>query len=106
MPRRPFHWPLDFPEVFVRADSGFDAFLFNPPFLGGTKISGSNGACYLRYIKTYFVTRQNTDLCAYFVQRAQTLVGETGNYGFLATTTIAQSDTREASLDLVLVDRT
>lgn len=100
--RRPFHWPLEFPEVLSENRRGFDAFLFNPPFLGGTKIGGANGPSYLRYIKTNYTSRQNTDLCAYFVQRAQALVNESGNYGFLATTTIAQSDTREASLDLVI----
>lgn len=100
--RRPFNWPLEFPEVFIREKRGFDAFLFNPPFLGGTKISGTNGSSYLRYIKTNYVSNQNTDLCAYFVQRADLLTKKIGNYGFLATTTIAQSDTREASLDLVI----
>jgi hypothetical protein len=31
--RRPFHWPVEFPEVFAR--DGFDAFVGNPPFLFG-----------------------------------------------------------------------
>ena len=29
-----FHWPLEFPEVFVDR-GGFDAFVCNPPFMGG-----------------------------------------------------------------------
>src|SRR5690606_30139419 len=32
--RLPFHWPLEFPEVFARSLSGFDALVGNPPFLG------------------------------------------------------------------------
>lgn len=103
-PRRAFHWPLEFPEVFSEGKSGFDCMLFNPPFLGGTKISLTNGQNYLRYIKDNYVSKQNTDLSAYFVQRAQLLVGSNGGYGFLATATIAQSDTREASLELVIRD--
>lgn len=100
--RQPFNWPLEFPEVFSGQKTGFDALLFNPPFLGGTKISGANGSSYLRYTKQNYVSNQNTDLCAYFVQRADLLTSEAGNYEFLATTTISQSDTREASLDLIV----
>lgn len=29
---RPFHWPLEFPEVFSMARQGFDAVLSNPPW--------------------------------------------------------------------------
>ena len=32
----PFHWPLEFPEVFERPNGGFDAIVGNPPFLGRT----------------------------------------------------------------------
>ena len=31
---RPFHWPLEFPEVFDRPNGGFDAIVGNPPFAG------------------------------------------------------------------------
>src|SRR5208283_4696408 len=40
----PFHWEIEFPEVFDRANGGFDAFVGNPPFMGGSKISGADGA--------------------------------------------------------------
>ena len=39
--RDPFHWALEFTEVF--AQGGFDAIVGNPPFQGGTKISGALG---------------------------------------------------------------
>ena len=29
---RPFHWQLEFPEVFLNGRSGFDGFVGNPPF--------------------------------------------------------------------------
>lgn len=29
-PRRPFHWPLEFPEVFVHDRGGFDGMVGNP----------------------------------------------------------------------------
>ncbi len=34
-PVTPFHWEIEFPEVFDRENPGFDAFVGNPPFLGG-----------------------------------------------------------------------
>ena len=43
--RKPFHWPLEFPEVFVGKgdDAGFAAMVGNPPFQGGQKITGALG---------------------------------------------------------------
>jgi N-6 DNA Methylase len=38
-PLMPFHWEVEFPEVFTPHNGGFDAIVGNPPFLGGTKIS-------------------------------------------------------------------
>ena len=47
-PLAPFHWEIEFPEVFDRENPGFDAFVGNPPFLGGKRIStvlgGGSGA--------------------------------------------------------------
>ena len=50
-PLTPFHWEIEFPEVFARENGGFDAIVGNPPFLGGTNISGSLGDRYLSYLK-------------------------------------------------------
>ena len=33
-PIPPFHWQVEFPEVFTRANSGFDVIVGNPPFAG------------------------------------------------------------------------
>ncbi|EPD1442892.1 Eco57I restriction-modification methylase domain-containing protein, partial [Escherichia coli] len=41
--RHPFHWPLEFPEVFIRERSGFDAIVGNPPFLGNRLWKSSMG---------------------------------------------------------------
>lgn len=41
--RRPFHWPLEFPEVFAHERGGFDGIVGNPPFLGGQRITGVTG---------------------------------------------------------------
>ena len=101
--RRPFHWPLEFPEVFVGTEEGFAAIVSNPPFQGGQKITGSLGTDYRDYLVEYLAQgkRGSADLCAYFFLRASQLVRDGGQCGLLATNTIAQGDTREVGLDQV-----
>jgi hypothetical protein len=100
---RPFHWEIEFPEVFARENAGFDAIVGNPPFLGGTNISGSLGDRYLSYLKESAEGAGNrSDLVAYFFQRAFKLLSSQGAAGFIATNTISQGDTREAAPVYVL----
>ena len=54
--RRPFHWPLEFPEVFAMVreeERGFAAIVSNPPFQGGRKITGTLGTDYRDYLVEY-----------------------------------------------------
>lgn len=99
---KPLHWPLEFPEVLVRG--GFDAFVGNPPFLGGKRITGALGGTYRDYLVEHLASgrRGNADLCAYFFLRAHSLLrASSGMSGLLATNTIAQGDTREVGLESV-----
>ncbi len=96
----PFHWALEFPEVFMQR-GGFDAIVGNPPFMGGQKITGNLGNEYREYLVSQLAggKRGSADLCSYFFLRATGLLRETGQFGLLATNTIAQGDTREVGLD-------
>nr|WP_271208611.1 DNA methyltransferase [Streptomyces poonensis] len=98
--RRPVHWPLVFPEVFSLR-GGFDAIVGNPPFLGGSKITGVLGEDYREYLVEYLANqrRGKADLVAYFELRAHTLLHSHGQSGLIATNTLAQGDTREVGLD-------
>lgn len=100
--RRPFHWPVEFPEVFARG--GFDAFVVNPPFMGGSKIRGTFGSDYREYLVGNLANgrKGNADLCAYFFLRVASLMASEANSGLVATNTIAQGDTREVGLDQIL----
>ena len=40
-PLRPFHWELEFPEVFAGDNPGFDAIVGNPPFAGKNTIAAA-----------------------------------------------------------------
>ena len=65
--KHPFHWPLEFPEVFVGKgdDAGFAAIVGNPPFQGGQKITGVLGTDYRDYLVEYLANgkRGSADLC-------------------------------------------
>ncbi len=104
-PLVPFHWPLEFPEVFEREQPGFDAVVGNPPFLGGRKISGFLGGPYLEWLTTQVPEAGGqADLVAYFFRRVFCLLNSTGTMGLLATNTISQGDTRKAALGPICVD--
>jgi hypothetical protein len=98
--RKPFHWPLELPEVFAEEGAGFAAIVGNPPFLGGKRISTILGESYERYLKTIITrTKGSADLCAYFFLQAGSALQRNGHLSLLATNTIAQGDTREVGLD-------
>jgi hypothetical protein len=94
--RRPLHWPLVFPEMFAdTTDPGFDAIIGNPPFLGGSKISGSLGSDYLAWLIAWdgYGKRGNGDLAARFVLRTEKLLRVNGQLGFVTTNTLLEGDT-------------
>jgi hypothetical protein len=103
-PRRPFHWPLEFPEVFDRDNGGFDAMIGNPPFLGGKKISGIYGEAFREYLVVHLAksTRGHADLIAYFFLRVPSLVRCGGTFGLIASNSIAEGDTRDVGLQAIL----
>ena len=103
-PRRPFHWPLEFPEVFGRDNIGFDAFVGNPPFIGGHRITGAMGTAYRNWLVAAIADNQKgaADLVAFFFLRSGKLLRIGGGFGLLATNTIAEGDTRQVGLETML----
>lgn len=95
---RVFHWPLEFPEVIVKR-GGFDAFVGNPPFVGGRRMRGNLGDNVLEFMAVQWPHASlNADFCAFFYLRASGLLRESGMFGLLATKTIAQGDTARTGL--------
>lgn len=93
----PFHWELEFPEVFRRG--GFDVIVGNPPFAGKNTITEGNAAGYLDWLKLIHAEcHGNSDLAAHFFRRAFTLLKPGGCFGLIATNTIGQGDTRSTGL--------
>ena len=97
--RHCLHWALAFPEIITRG--GFDAFVGNPPFVGGKKISGALGSDYRDYLEEHLGQGEkgSADLCAYFFLQVSRLLKPDGMAGLVATNTIAQGGTREVGLE-------
>ena len=100
----PFHWELEFPEVFAVDEQGdkiggFDAIIGNPPFLGGKRISTEFGDGYRDWLSVIHVdSNSSADLVAHFFRNSFDLLRQGGCLGLIATNTISQGDTRYTGL--------
>jgi hypothetical protein len=106
---RPFHWPVEFPEVFdpqARAGNpGFDAIVGNPPFAGKNTIIAGNRDHYLPWLQTlHDGAHGNADLVAHFFLRAFHLLRQGGSFGLIATNTVGQGDTRASGLTRIIAE--
>ena len=108
------HWMVEFPEVFfsgrpdpleddeINRAAFLDAFIGNPPFLGGRRISTELGDEYSDWLSMRNEAGKNGDLSAHFFRQADRLLGIHGSLGLIATNTIAQGDTRTVGLKALL----
>lgn len=82
------------------------AFVGNPPYLGGRRISTILGAAYQKRLMAEFASSNGgADICAYFLLLAADTLrrgGSKGTTGFICTNTISQGDTRVAGLKWLL----
>ena len=98
-PLAPFHWEIEFPEVFERENPGFDAFVGNPPFAGLVTVVEGNVWHYTDWLRTnHPCSMGKCDLVAHFYRRTYNLIRDGGTFGLIATNTIAQGDTRASGL--------
>ncbi len=104
-PFAPFHWQIEFPEVFERENPGFDAFVGNPPFGGKNTVAAANVPNYPRWLKGFHAeSHGNADLVAHFFRRSFDLLRTGGTFGLIATNTIGQGDTRSTGLRFICQD--
>lgn len=98
--KRFFHWFLEFPEIV--AQGGFDCILGNPPYLGGTHLSGTYGYPFCYYVKWEYAPAGLSDLVAYFVRRIYSLLKPGGFTAFITTNSIKDGDIRKDGLEQVM----
>lgn len=95
----PFHWEIEFPEVFSRVNPGFDSVVGNPPFAGKNTAALANLRNYVSWLKlVHEDSHGSADLVAHFFRRSFDLLRQAGTFGLLATKTIRQGDTRSTGL--------
>lgn len=100
---RPFHWEIEFPEVFERDNPGFDAIVGNPPFLGVVDLGRSNHANYTKWLRELHLgAGGKTDLAAFFFLTSYALIRSPGSLGFVAIKTISEGDTRRSGLTKII----
>lgn len=106
----PFHWMLEFPEVFyaerpdpldggrVNGAAFVEAFVGNPPFLGGARVGVVHGVAYRDWLALTSEATSMCDLSAFFFRRCGDLLGGFGAIGLVATNSVAQGDSRAVGL--------
>jgi hypothetical protein len=95
--RHPFHWAVEFPEVFVRG--GFDALVSNPPFIGNKYWPERLPEGFSLWVQTLLGRKAGkADVVAVFLRRAYALLSATASAGMLSTTTAREGDTLELGL--------
>lgn len=95
--KRFFHWFLDFPEIMERG--GFDCILGNPPYLGGTRLSGTFGHAFCALTKWLYEPVGLNELVAFFIRRMVTLVRPGGFFSLITTNSIRDGDIRKDGLE-------
>jgi len=105
-PLAPFHWQIEFPEVFVVG--GFAVFIGNPPFAFKNTVAAGNVDRYAEYLSTETTPGSSgmSDLVAHFFTRTFNCLRTNGPTGpgtlnMISTKTIRQGHTRESSLMLI-----
>jgi len=104
-PVQPFHWQIEFPEVFTvdakgKPTGGFDAIVGNPPFFAGAWLRPLVGPAYREYLVKEIANgitglRGTADLCAYFLLRSYALLRNGAACGLVLSSTVAEGDSRE-----------
>ena len=97
-----FHWPLEFPEVFLER-GGFDGFVGNPPFMHGSWISsrfGENYALGIRKLIPGVVGK--VDYVVYFLRRSGSLLRTRGCLGLILTDKANEGDARRSGFQALI----
>jgi hypothetical protein len=101
----PFHWEIEFPEVFLtttgrpRRDGGFDAIIGNPPYIQIQSL-GRPSAEFCR--DRYRVAAGAFDVYVVFIERALELLRPAGRLGFIVPNKFTKLEMGEGLRELLV----
>ena len=82
-----------------------DVIIGNPPYLGSRYIADERGYDYAHKIYSkYPDVPKMADYCVYWFQRTHDALPKNGRAGLVATNTVRQNETRQASLDYLIAN--
>jgi Eco57I restriction-modification methylase/TaqI-like C-terminal specificity domain len=95
--RRPFHWPLAFPEVFSEIHSGFDAVIGNPPYINAVAMYEGQGSSLMKpyYNHVFSSASGSYDIYVLFIERANQVSRANGLSGLLIPNKVLSSEYAE-----------
>lgn len=93
-----FHWPLEFPEVFLRDRMGFDAVVGNPPYVNAVVLSEADDSALLKrfFGETFSSATGSYDIYVLFFERASMLCATGGQIGFIVPNKILSAEYAES----------
>jgi len=94
------HWFIEFWDVVDAG--GFDLIIGNPPYLGGSKLSGSYGHAFCEWVKWEYAPTGLSDLVVYFLRRIYDLLRPGGFVALITTNSIKDGDVRTDGLEQLL----
>ena len=97
--RKMFHWVFEFPEVFMRKDSGFDIVIGNPPYGRLKQIIEDKEEKYFFsniYSNLYQHQFGNLNLYKLFIERSYSLLQERGYFSMIFPSSfLGENDSKE-----------
>jgi hypothetical protein len=102
--RRPFHWDLEFPEVFGRSSPGFDAVIGNPPYVRIYRGQLSEEDVQF-FQRRFHAAHMKFDLYVLFLELGIGLLRRGGRLGFIVPDKFATAPYGEPTRKLILRNR-
>ena len=101
-----FHWELEFLDVFSFEEGllggGFGCSEGNPPYIGGSKISGATSVATANFLRDKYNGGAKADLASYFLRDSFDNLEDGGWVAFVTTNAIASGETRECGLGYIV----
>ncbi len=94
----PFHWPLEFPEVFFREVAGFDCVIGNPPW------GAAVGSRYKNWISTAYSLVGDYETALAFCERCHRICAMGGVIALVLPNTILLNDSAKRLRDKLSLD--